>query len=64
MLRKGKENIGMKNSYSVDNQCNKETLYKNFVSFLIREGAFNRKSALLTDKITLQVRSPIFDGVQ
>ena len=44
--------------------CSKETLYKNFVRYLISEGAFHRKSSLLTSKITLKVRDPSSEGLQ
>ena len=65
MLRKiEKENITGGHRRNLTGNSNKETLYKNFVRFLVREGAFNRKSSLLTDKITLHVRNPAQDGVQ
>ena len=43
---------------------NKETIYKNFVSYLIDEGALNPKCTLLKEKITLQVSDPGSRGVQ
>ena len=46
------------------NNSNKESLYKHFVKFLLKEGAVSKESSLLKDKITLQVRDPFVDGVQ
>ena len=43
---------------------NKETLYTKLVRYLIDEGAFDRRSPLLTDKLTLKVRDPVNEGVQ